>query len=69
MDKRTVLQPLLKATKEEFDAAFNSGNGVTNIVGWIGDPPAAGYYRQGGTLIWIFEKPEGTSIGFAAVCD
>lgn len=67
MDKRTVLQPIECSTKAEFDSAINNGNSVTNIVGWEGDPPAAGYYRQGGTFIWLFEQAEGTSIGFA-VC-
>ena len=66
MDNRSKPQPVRLSTKASFDAAINAVNGGTNIYGWEGETPKPGYYRQGSTLIEIFEQPTSTGvIGYA----
>jgi len=63
MDKRSKPQPVIKADEAAFKAAYAAANNATNIYGWHGETPPAGYYQQGGTLIEIFARPDDGVIG------
>lgn len=56
---------VVAATKKEFSEAVQAGAPGSNIYGWQGKPPKPGYYRQGGTLVWIYETPVDGRIGEA----
>lgn len=58
-------QKITPATEQEFKKALEAEAPGTNIYGWEGTPPKPGYYRQGGTLIWIYNTPIDGCIGEA----
>jgi len=58
IDKRSKIQTLTPASKEDFEAAYKQANYATNIYGWQTEAPAPGYYRCGGTIIYAHEPDE-----------